>query len=407
MMHYEQHPPQSHFYHHPQQMQQMQHQPPMPLLHEFTNTLFTVYSSPSLFLRATGSQLDIHQRKLNVILPHALKLAEQERKHGAHSLAPNQFWICAWSPPTSSSSSSSTAATTANAPRLEYILSCTEHHLGTYPLFLVHLRPIPSISPKSLSHEMARLASYLSTLLPSTRVFSIYGQELPTRLLCEHWSYVSGHRIVDGPAYYEASSSYVTRETLLAANGGKKMASLPVGHEMRLARKEDMQSVAQLCMEFAADSPPFTLTPARALQESRYMIEHELVYVYTIDRIVTTVVAVTRTSATVAGMTKVYTAPKFRGRGCAEKLVAFVCEQKLFGGTVGKNGTKSSSFESVVLFVGHTLAAARVYHRVGFVGVGPGKKKVKTAMGTEVEVYTPDAENWLELGFEDTEIGHW
>lgn len=53
--------------------------------------------------------------------------------------------------------------------------------------------------------------------------------------------------------------------------------------------------------------------------------------------------------------------------------------------------------ESVVLFVGHTLAATRVYHRVGFVGVGPGK-------GAS---YTPDAESWLEIGFHDTTLGHW
>jgi hypothetical protein len=53
--------------------------------------------------------------------------------------------------------------------------------------------------------------------------------------------------------------------------------------------------------------------------------------------------------------------------------------------------------ESVVLFVGHTLSAARVYHRVGFVGVGPGKSSQ----------YTPDAENWLEIGFHDTTVGHW
>lgn len=52
---------------------------------------------------------------------------------------------------------------------------------------------------------------------------------------------------------------------------------------------------------------------------------------------------------------------------------------------------------SVVLFVGHTLSAARVYHRVGFVGVGPGKGPNPV----------PDAERWLELGFSGTTVGHW
>jgi len=121
------------------------------------------------------------------------------------------------------------------------------------------------------------------------------------------------------------------------------------------------------------------------------------------DGQITTIVAVTRKSETVAGMTKVYTTPTFRGRGCAEKLVAHVCEQYVLLSSLDHSKgltlfrQLASGVESVVLFVGHTLSAARVYHRVGFVGVGPGK-------GPN---YIPDAERWIELGFEDTETGHW
>jgi len=227
---------------------------------------------------------------------------------------------------------------------------------------------------------MDSLALKLSNLVDPTRVFSIFGQEKPTQALCHHWSRHTGANIVSQP-YYEASSSYCTKNTFV-----KKEIILAPGHEMRLAKQSDVYSVAQLCREFADDSPPFTLTPERAHQEAQYMITHGLVSVYTIDGQISTIVAVTRKSESVAGMTKVYTTPRFRGRGCAEKLVAHVCEQQL-----------SLGMESVVLFVGHALSAARVYHRVGFVGVGPGK-------GPN---YTPDAERWIEYGFQDATLGHW
>ncbi|KIM32322.1 hypothetical protein M408DRAFT_63256 [Serendipita vermifera MAFF 305830] len=328
---------------------------------------FITHQTPSAFLQATRNRLDAHQRKLNVILPHAEKLATAQR--AGHSLAPGQFWITGWSSGNGSNG------------ELEFVLSCTEHHLGTYPLFLVYLRPLPTIPTQTLDADMFELAKRLANIVPPTRVFSFYGQEAPIRALATHWSSVTGSKPVATP-YYEASSSYCTQQTLVKGS----TLQLPNGHEMRLARAEDASAIAQLCKEFADDSPPFTLTPARAMQEAQYMIKNRSVSVYTIDGIVTTIVAVTRVSASVAGMTKVYTTPIYRGRGCAEKLVAHVCRSQL-----------ASGMESVVLFVGHTLAAARVYHRVGFVGVGPAKSSS----------YTPDAENWLEIGFHGTTLGHW
>lgn len=310
-----------------------------------------------------------HQRKLNVILPHAEKLALQERS--GKPLAPQQFWIVAWSE----------SRQVRGRSQIDYILSCTEHHLGTYPLFLVFLHDIPSFSKQAIDSEMNILAQYLSNTVDPRRVFSIFGQEAPVQALSKWWSEYTGHSIVPEP-YYEASSSYCTRSTIV----NKKEDSLPQGHEMRLAGQSDLPAVSQLCQEFAAESPPFVLTAQRATQEAQYMIDHKLVSVYVIDGQITTIVAVTRRTENVAGMTKVYTTPRFRGRGCAEKLVAHVCQRQL-----------ASGVDSVVLFVGHTLAATRVYHRVGFVGVGPGKQ----------HSYTPDAENWLELGFTNTDLGHW
>ena len=49
-----------------------------------------------------------------------------------------------------------------------------------------------------------------------------------------------------------------------------------------------------------------------------------------------------------------------------------------------------------MLYVAHSnLAAAKVYHRVGFQGLAPMEPRL---FGVE---------DWLELGFQGTDVGHW
>lgn len=68
----------------------------------------------------------------------------------------------------------------------------------------------------------------------------------------------------------------------------------------------------------------------RARQEANYLIHHGLVWVYVMDGgALSTIVAVTRSSSQVAAITKVYTTPQFRRRGCADRLVAHICEQSV------------------------------------------------------------------------------
>lgn len=52
----------------------------------------------------------------------------------------------------------------------------------------------------------------------------------------------------------------------------------------------------------------------------------------------------------------------------------------------------------VVLYVAHDNSAARVYERVGFVGLGQGPQK-----------NVPGVERWLEIGFDRSrvDLGHW
>lgn len=68
----------------------------------------------------------------------------------------------------------------------------------------------------------------------------------------------------------------------------------------------------------------------QARQEAQYLIHHGLAWVYVMDGgALSTIVAITRSSSQVAGITKVYTAPQFRRRGCADRLVAHACEQSV------------------------------------------------------------------------------
>ncbi|CAG8769865.1 4387_t:CDS:2, partial [Acaulospora colombiana] len=107
---------------------------------------------------------------------------------------------------------------------------------------------IPSLSKQTIDSEMNTLAQYLSNTVDPRRVFSVFGQEAPVQALSKYWSEYTGHSIVPEP-YYEASSSYCTRNTIVS-----KPESLPSGHEMRLAGQSDLPAVSQLCQEFAAES---------------------------------------------------------------------------------------------------------------------------------------------------------
>ena len=296
---------------------------------------FFVHTSPTDFLATTQAWLLAHERRANIILPHAEKLKIQEQ---SGTLAPGQFWVTAWStsPPTPTSSTPAR-----RGPHLDFVLACTEGHMGTYPLFLFSTHEIVTLPEQWLDQYMHQLAQKLMTLVDPARVFSIFGQERAVQMLCRHWSNLTGFRPVSQP-YYEASSTYCTPETFISTRPTPE-----AGHVMRRAVPSDLDQVARLCWEFAEDSvcdyfcfrlncqftglqPPFTLSMDQARQEAQYLVRQGLVWVYVMDDgSLSTIVAVTRSSSQVAAITKVYTTPQFRRRGCADRLVAHVCEQSV------------------------------------------------------------------------------
>jgi predicted GNAT family acetyltransferase len=69
-----------------------------------------------------------------------------------------------------------------------------------------------------------------------------------------------------------------------------------------------------------------------AIKEATLLVRNKQLWVHEIrqdDAVpeIASIVAVTRESNTVSAITKVYTNPQWRRRGCAERLVRRVCKQ--------------------------------------------------------------------------------
>jgi GNAT superfamily N-acetyltransferase len=214
------------------------------------------------------------------------------------------------------------------------------------------------------------------------RIFSP-GQDPVVEAFTSLWSQTTG-KVPEPEAFYAAKFSYCTGKTL-------QPAPAPIaGHVLRLATRADLDQCAQLCKEFADDSVYFPLALSGGRLEAQAMIDAKHLWVYDTPQGIATIVASTRrTDSAVASINKVYTPPAHRGKGCAQRLVAHVT-RALLSGTEG-----STKHRAVVLYVGHTNSAARVYHRVGYVGLDQDAPR------------PAEVENWLEIGFQRTHRGHW
>ena len=64
----------------------------------------------------------------------------------------------------------------------------------------------------------------------------------------EYWTGLTGNEVEPEP-FYAALLSHCTEGTFIDSD-----SRLPAGHVIRLATKQDVESVAQLCKEFGDDS---------------------------------------------------------------------------------------------------------------------------------------------------------
>ncbi|GJJ13236.1 hypothetical protein Clacol_007487 [Clathrus columnatus] len=279
----------------------------------YVSTYTSIHALPSYVWNA----LEKHERPSNVILPHALNTSRRHQE----MITPNQFWMTCETTRSPASSSSER--------QLDFILSCTEWHMGTYPIFIVSTHPTHTLTSAFLAPRVALLATELQvTAVPNDRVYSIFAPAPLSKAFAQAWATVSGVELEEH-SYYAARFSHCTRRTfvdrpLQPANNDGSI------YNLRLAREEDISQVAALCKGFASKSEPFFLDDAGALKEAKYLIENRIGWVHEVVKNgvseIACLVATTRNSSRVATITKVYTSPSWRKRGCAERLVRAVCQ---------------------------------------------------------------------------------
>ncbi|KZT75098.1 hypothetical protein DAEQUDRAFT_734567 [Daedalea quercina L-15889] len=335
----------------------------------------TAYTSARDLPQEVWTALYENQRNSNVMLPYAKKA----RQDPALCVGSNVWLVCSTSLPGSRTTT------------VDFVLSCTEGPLGSYPIFIYTPTPYTQLDAQHYVPRLRSLVQSLQESVPPERVFSVFAFDVIARTFASLWTKTTGIGLERDPEYYAANFTYCTKATFQSR---RLAAPRDVAYyDLRRAGKDDLKHVAELCRGFAATSEPFTLTESGAEAEAALLIQNRQVWVHEVRALghperaeIASIVAVTRTSDTVAGITKVYTNPRWRQRGCAERLVRHVCQQFL------------QSKESIVLYVAHNNpTAAKVYHRVGFIGLSEDDG--------DVEGVDP----WLELGFEQEkiELGHW
>ncbi|KAG1783534.1 hypothetical protein EV702DRAFT_1040092 [Suillus placidus] len=321
--------------------------------------------------KAVWTALLANAARANLILPHAEKVFGHQ-KSTPKIVATGQLWLVYSKPGTS---------------EIQFILSCTEGLLDKYPLFIVPTIPIADLTPELLKTSMEALCNALLNEpgFKRERVFSIFSVEEVTEAFVLAWEKLAKIDRFEDP-YYDAIFSVCTKSTLVPQQRAAR-PSEDVVLEPRPAVEQDAEQIAVLCLDFAATSPPFILTIEKAREEARLLIANKQVWVLEIQKPngkpeIATIVAVTRKSDGVATITKVYTPEKWRGKGCAERLVRHVCIELL------------EKYKQVVLYVGVDNSAKVVYDRVGFQGLKDGSLS---------------SERWLEIGFDQSkvELGHW
>jgi len=348
---------------------------PAPIRSSSLDVHVAVHKSACALPTAVWNAWKNNEKAANIMFPHALKAYERELAGAPPT--PGQLWI--------SLSSVRKNASGDLVPSLDFVLSCTEWAMGTYPIFIFCNAPLDTVSSSCLLSRVSMLAVELCAHVPVERVYSVFAPSRISKIFARVWANITGVQIETQP-YYSAIFTQCTLQTITR----RRQTLLPdVTFTLRRGEEADIREVAVLCQGFAATSEPFTLTEEGALQEATYLVRNRLVWVHDIEiggvREIASIVAVTRQTEGVSGITKVFTSPRVRKRGCAERLVRYVCQHLLI----------KERRQAVVLYVAHdNPAAAKVYHRVGFQGLSNQPRP-------------EGVEDWLELGFQGANIGHW
>lgn len=180
------------------------------------------------------AELHLHEVDANVMLPTLNKCQKQEQKG---IIVQDQLWIVAFVQMTDID--------------VKLILACTNGPNGKYPLFL--FTPVPNAAMEEDPYIFLSLTSaarHLQTLVPTSRVFSVFGRELLSRTFSTIWSQQTNIPLIPEP-YYHCKITYLTSETLEL---NRRQLDPISTAQIRPAGPSDLVGVARLCREFAESS---------------------------------------------------------------------------------------------------------------------------------------------------------
>ncbi|KAG7099710.1 hypothetical protein E1B28_001528 [Marasmius oreades] len=327
------------------------------------------------FLSAVFPHLKDEEASANIVLAHAWSLRTTSpgrlvrgdiQAHVGGLQEPSSFWITVWKHSNQKM----------EGAFLSLVLSCVCGELGNYPVFLWMPRNRPFLLEGGMDAVIKAAATQFISLATPRRVFSVFGERSVVKAFETVWTTLTGFRKVPDP-YYHAVLGVCTAESIHILQD-----DLPAYDTIRLANDDDKDVVALMCKKFSETSH-FPLTTERAMIESGLLISRKQLFVYESKGRIVSFCATTRATENVAAVTKVFTLNKSRNQGFAERLVRYATNNALTDG--GKT--------AVVLYVGVENSARKIYDRIGFMGLYQKPNVV--------------FEEALELGFIETEKGHW
>ncbi|KAJ2918045.1 hypothetical protein MD484_g2353, partial [Candolleomyces efflorescens] len=337
----------------------------MPGFHAIPKSFVQICTSAQDFPQKALAVLEANAAKANTILPILLKCRDEERKGIVNN---DNLWLVCYD------SSARTG--------IEYIVSCTKGMMGDYPIFVLATKARQVLKDDEVYDAMQAIGEALDTCIPRQRAYSVFAVDRVAEAFAAAWSERTHIEAYSRP-YYDSTISFLSKRDLVLPR--QKTLLTDIDYDLCPATREDIPAIGKLCEMFAAESEPFVLTPMQGRQEAELLVASGLVWVHRIQRgqgpkEIASIVAYTRNCNKVATITKVYTNPRWRRLGCAESIL-FSTDPK----------------EQIALFVGNDNPAAKVYNRVGFVGLDKTKPAVE------------GVERWLEIGFDRRRVqqGHW
>lgn len=207
---------------------------------DFTTT--TVRSAKEL-PRAVWDAFEKSPQSANIMYAHAKQAAQYPSTRQSENL-----WIVGWNMTHSRRKS----------PEVAFVLSCTTHSLGKYPVFIFTPLSRNILVDDFVRPRILQIVRALREHAPPERVFSIFALDVLTHLFADLWTAETGVRLAANPVYYHSALMYCDRSTFRS----RELPLLPDAViTLRLAVDADVKKTAALCRGFSETSVSFPTLP--------------------------------------------------------------------------------------------------------------------------------------------------